>query len=134
MAETKRLTTDFVVLNQDFNADVVAVTPELYARLDEEYAEFAGHLLISTHTFEADWPTWETHPAGDEFVVLLSGDVELILALEGGDDVTRMNEPGTFVIVPRDTWHTARVHAPSMMLFVTPGEGTVNAEQPVRSS
>ena len=29
------------------------------------------------------------------------------------------------IIVPRDTWHTARVHRPARMLFITPGEGTV---------
>jgi len=134
MAEVNPLATHFVVMNDKFDADVVTVTPELYERLDEEYKDFAGHLLFSTHSFESDWPTWETHPAGDEFVVLLSGDVELILAREGDDDVTRMNQPGTFVIVPRNTWHTARVHAPSVMLFVTPGEGTVNREQPIRGA
>jgi hypothetical protein len=28
--------------------------------------------------------------------------------------------------VPRGTWHTTKVHAPSSMLFITPGEGTQN--------
>ncbi len=36
----------------------------------------------------------------------------------------------TFVVVPKNTWHTAKVHAPTMMLFVTPGEGTENRESP----
>ena len=38
-----------------------------------------------------------------------------------------------FAIVPRNTWHTARVTSPTTMLFITPGEGTLNAEQPDRS-
>ena len=72
------------------------------------------------------------HPRGDEFVMLMSGDIEMILALPGGDSATRMNEPGSFVIVPKGTWHTAKVFAPTQMLFITPGEGTENREQPVR--
>ncbi len=132
MGQPTEFAASFVVLDKNFNANVVPVTPELYEHIDEEYKDFAGHLLLSSYTFTEDWPTWEVHPAGDEFVVLVSGDVELVLALEDGDDVTRMNEPGTFVIVPRNTWHTARVHSPAVMLFVTPGEGTENREEPPR--
>ena len=132
MAQPVRLASNFVVLDDKFSADVVPVTPELYQHIDEEYKDFAGHLLISSYTFTEDWPTWEVHPAGDEFVILLGGDVEFILRGDEGDDITRMNEPGTFVIVPRNTWHTARVHTPAVMLFITPGEGTENLEEPPR--
>lgn len=132
MGQALRLATNFVVLDDKFRADTVEVTPELYARLDEEYKEFAGHLLISSYAFDDDWPTWEVHPAGDEFVILVSGDVDLVLAKDGGDETVRMTEPGTFVIVPRDTWHTARVRKHSVMMFITPGEGTINAAEPVR--
>ncbi len=132
MAQPVRLASNFVVFDDKFSADVVPVTPELYQHIDEEYKDFAGHLLISSYTFTEDWPTWEVHPAGDEFVILLGGDVELILRGDDGDDITRMNEPGTFVIVPRNTWHTARVHTPAVMLFITPGEGTENLEEPPR--
>ncbi len=132
MAQPVRLASNFVVFDDKFSADVVPVTPELYQHIDEEYKDFAGHLLISSYTFTEDWPTWEVHPAGDEFVILLGGDVEFILRGDEGDDITRMNEPGTFVIVPRNTWHTARVHTPAVMLFITPGEGTENLEEPPR--
>ena len=43
-----------------------------------------------------DWPTWEMHPAGDEFVILVSGDVDLVMARGPGHDTSRMAEPGTF--------------------------------------
>ena len=132
MGQPTRLASNFVVLDDKFSASVVPVTPELYAHLDEEYKDFAGHLLVSSYSFDEDWPTWEVHPAGDEFVILLSGDAELVLRREDGDDATRMNEPGTFVIVPRNTWHTARIHSPAVMLFITPGEGTENLEDPPR--
>lgn len=41
-----------------------------------------------------------------------------------------MNEPGTFVIVPQNTWHTARIRTLAVMMFITPGEGTINAGEP----
>jgi len=134
MGQALKLASNFVILTDSFRADTVEVTPDLYQRLDEEYREFAGHLLVSSYAFDDDWPTWEVHPAGDEFVILVSGDVELVLAKEGGDETIRLSEPGTFVIVPSDTWHTARVRCHSVMMFITPGEGTINSEEPIRGA
>ena len=134
MGQALRLASNFVILNDRFKADTVEVTQDLYERLDEEYKDLAGHLLISSYAFDEDWPTWEVHPAGDEFVILVSGDADLVLAGEDGDDTIRLTEPGTFAIVPRDTWHTARFRSHSVMMFITPGEGTVNAEEPVRGT
>ena len=68
----------------------------------------------------------------DEFVVLLSGTADLVFATTDGEDVVALSGPGSYVIVPRGVWHTARVHEPTQMLFVTPGEGTENREEPVR--
>ena len=132
MGQAVRLASNFVVLDDRFNASVVELTPDLYTRIDEEFSDFKGHLLISSYAFDEDWPTWEVHPAGDEFVILVSGDADLVLARDGGDETIRMTEPGTFVIVPHNTWHTARIRKTSIMMFVTPGEGTVNAERPPR--
>lgn len=132
MGQAVRLASNFVVLDDELNASVVALTPDAYARLDAEFRDRAGRLLISSYAFAADWPTWEVHPAGDEFVILVSGDADLVLARDGDDEIIRMTEPGTFVIVPRNTWHTARIRKTSIMMFVTPGEGTVNAAEPLR--
>lgn len=132
MGQARRLASNFVVLDDDFRASIVEVTPQLYETLDQDYKDFAGHLLISSYAFDADWPTWEVHPAGDEFVILVSGDADLVLAHEGGDETIRMTEAGTFVVVPKNTWHTARIRRPTVMMFVTPGEGTVNSERPAR--
>lgn len=132
MGQAVRLASNFVVLDDRFRANVVEVTPALYERLDEDYKDFAGRLLISSYAFDEDWRTWEVHPAGDEFVILVSGDVDLVLARDDGDEITRMTEPGTFVIVPQNTWHTARIRHPAVMMFITPGEGTVNAAEPER--
>lgn len=124
------LASTFVVMNRAFDAEQVAVTESLYAELDEHYDGFRGHLLIAWHRFEHDWPTWEIHPHGDEVVCLVSGNVDMVLRCNGEDVVQRLSQPGEFVIVPGNTWHTARVHAPTMMIFVTPGEGTDNREAP----
>ena len=132
MGQAVRLASNFVVLKDNLGADVVEVTPDLYERLDREYGEFTGHVLIASHAFDDDWPTWEIHPSGDEIVVLVSGDVDLVLAGADGDDVIRMTEPGTFAVVPQNTWHTARIRRHSVMMFVTPGEGTENREEPRR--
>ncbi|MBU1189753.1 MAG: hypothetical protein KKC01_12060 [Gammaproteobacteria bacterium] len=63
-------------------------------------------------------------------VVLLSGRVEFVLRRESGDESIILEDPGSFVIVPRNTWHTARVAQATSVLFVTPGEGTENAVSP----
>lgn len=79
--------------------------------------------LISEFAFTEDWPTWEMHPQGDEFVYLLSGAVDLLL--EQGDGFVSVTLDGSgAVVVPRGVWHTAKVRAPSRMLHVTRGAGT----------
>ena len=100
--------------------------PKIY----QELGEFSGEILVSRHEFSEPWPTWEIHPKGDEFVYLLSGDTDLVLKVAGQEKVVRVNVPGSYVVVPRGTWHTARPHEKTAMLFVTPGEGTLNQEAP----
>ncbi|HEV7633636.1 MAG TPA: cupin domain-containing protein [Steroidobacteraceae bacterium] len=82
--------------------------------------------LVSSFSYDADWPSWERHPAGEELVMLLEGDVELVLETEGGETRVVLTRPGSYVLVPTNTWHTAKVRAPSRMFFITPGEGTEN--------
>jgi mannose-6-phosphate isomerase-like protein (cupin superfamily) len=79
--------------------------------------------LVAEFAFSADWPTWEMHPNGDEFVYLLSGSIELLLEHDDGVRVLAIADRGA-VVVPRGVWHTARVHAPCRMLHVTLGAGT----------
>ena len=133
MKEALQIASSFVVMSGDFDADIVTVSDRLYEELDARYGDFSGRSLISCHSFKDDWPTWEVHPKGDEFVVLLSGDVDMVLASEDGDKTLRLSQAGAFVIVPRGVWHTAKVREPATMLFVTPGEGTENRAEPDRS-
>ncbi len=116
----------YVVLEANGDATPIAVSDRFFADLETQFGDFKGNRLISHFTFDRDWNTWEMHPAGDEFVCLLSGQVDLILEQDRVENKICLNTPGAYILVPRGVWHTARVHTPSSMLFITPGEGTQN--------
>ncbi len=118
------------ILGPDMLVTLKDISDSFYQELDTDFSGFKNHVLVSQFSFEEAWSTWEIHPNGDEIVFLLSGDTDLVLATDEGEVVTRVSSPGEYVIVPRDTWHTARPHAPTSMLFLTPGEGTMNALEP----
>lgn len=82
-----------------------------------------GDWLVSEFRCDTDWANWERHPAGDEFVYLLEGQVELLLELPEGVAAHHLQGGGA-VVVPRGIWHTARVFGPSRMFFITRGAGT----------
>lgn len=123
------LDSTFVVLHPDQSVDCVVATPTVYEELDRRFDGFKGRTLVATCSFSQDWPTWEVHPHGDEIVALLSGRAQMVLDEGGHERVVTLDEAGAFVIVPRGTWHTARIASPTTMIFVTPGEGTLNEER-----
>ena len=120
----------FAVLGPDQRVTAVPVTPTIYEQLDRDFGGFRGHVLVAKHAFDGDWPTWERHPMGDEVVVLLSGAAEFVLDHGDRKETLRLEAPGRYVIVPRGTWHTARIAKAAEMLFITPGEGTENEVRP----
>ena len=130
MVATGRLGVTFAVLTPDQQVTPVEVTPTLYDELDARFAGFHGHALVAQYTFDADWPTWECHPAGEELVILIDGEATMLLRTPTGEQSVTLSEQGDYVVVPRDTWHTARVSDTARMLFITPGEGTRNAAEP----
>lgn len=126
----ENLKTTFVIVDDRQRAEKMAVTESFWPDLDAKYGDFAGMSLIAAFSFDDDWPTWEVHPHGDEVVCLMSGDATMVLHQADGEQTVRLSEPGAFVVVPKNTWHTARVHAPTTMVFVTPGQGTENRATP----
>ena len=124
------LATERAIFTPGLEAKTKSLSPTFYPELETEFNGFAGHVLISQHHFAEDWPTWEVHPAGHEFVTLITGDITLVLWQDQQEWPLRLSTPSDFVIIPRGVWHTARVQAPTTMLFVTPGEGTKNAAAP----
>jgi mannose-6-phosphate isomerase-like protein (cupin superfamily) len=108
-----------------------AVTDNFYQELDQEFDNFKGHMLVSQASFNEPWSTWEIHPQGDELVFLIEGETDLVLWNEDGkENIIRMATAGEYVVVPKATWHTARPHKQSTVLFITPGEGTINSLTP----
>ena len=89
-----------------------------------DMAQLGKGWLISEYTFTEDWPTWEMHPHGDEFVYLLSGAIELLFQTDDGTTSTSL-QGSDAVVVPQGVWHTAKVSVPSRVLHVTRGDGTV---------
>lgn len=124
--EFLNLSSTYVVLGDNGDATPINVSDRFFAELESKFGDFKGKRLISHFTFDKNWDTWEMHPAGEEFVCLLSGRVDLILEQDRTKNTVHLNAPGSYVLVPRGTWHTAKVYAPSSMLFITPGEGTQN--------
>lgn len=80
--------------------------------------------LMSAFTFSGPWSMWERHPAGEELVMLLSGSATVVLEEAGREHTVQLGDPGAYVLVPRNVWHTARTSVPTTMLFLTPGAGT----------
>jgi uncharacterized cupin superfamily protein len=81
-----------------------------------------GRLVVMNRS-EADWTVWERHPAGEELVVLLDGSMTLVQDHDGGEVQIPMTA-GQAAVNPKGVWHTANVHQPCRVLYVTPGAGT----------
>jgi mannose-6-phosphate isomerase-like protein (cupin superfamily) len=120
----QNINSTFVVLDDANNAISIAVGDRFYEKLAQQFGDFKGKRLISHYTFEQDWDSWERHPAGEEFVCLLYGQIDFVLEQDGGEEVVSLNTPGQYILVPCGVWHTAKIHTPSSVLFITPGEGT----------
>lgn len=119
-----------LVLGPEGEGTLLAVGPSFYEKLDKQFGDFSGHVLIQQFEFEEAWPTWEMHPEGDEFVYLLEGDTDMLLFENGKEERVNVSTPGEYVVVPRGVWHTAQPKERTRLLFVTPGEDTQNAERP----
>ncbi len=99
-------------------------------RIDDDFwqsgiAELPPGRLVSLIDSATDWDSWERHPLGAEFILQLSGELELILD-EDGKETSILLRQQDFAIVPPGVWHTANVPEPGAALYITPGEGTQN--------
>jgi hypothetical protein len=114
----------YVRLGADGVAEALPGGDGFWSLARAELDRVGSDWLVSEYEFVSDWPTWEMHPNGDEFVYLLSGSIDLLLEHDDGLRVLAIAGRGA-AVVPRGVWHTARVHAPSRMLHVTLGAGTL---------
>jgi quercetin dioxygenase-like cupin family protein len=117
------LETTYVQLEDGGAARPIEVTETFWQDIGTSPELQAGRLVMR-FSFSTDWSDWERHPNGDEVVCLIEGSVDFVLDRGGREEIIALRAPGSFAIVPRGVWHTARVHAPASMIFITAGEGT----------
>ena len=117
----------FVSLGRDRRTVLMEVTDSFWPDLVSGKIGTGDGRLLSLFAFEKPWDSWEIHPNGDEIVLLLEGEAEMSLERKDGKtEIVRLEKPGSFVLIERGTWHTARTGVPTRMLFLTDGEGTEN--------
>jgi mannose-6-phosphate isomerase-like protein (cupin superfamily) len=99
-------------------------TPEWYERYGAAHLSTSDDgRLVTMHSFDRSWDTWEMHPRGDELVVCVQGTI--VLHQEIGGEVTTVElATGQAVVNPPGAWHTADVTGACTALFVTAGAGT----------
>ena len=114
----------YVHLEDGPAATPIEVGTDFWATIDKRTELHGGRLVTLFHIQSTDeWVNWEMHPAGDEFVYLLSGAIDVVLQ-EGTDERNIELRSRAACIIPRGVWHRAIVHTPSDLLFITRGAGT----------
>lgn len=91
-------------------------------------ADGAEGRLVTIHSFDAPWTSWEMHPVGAEVVVCLAGRLVLHQELEDGVRTVELG-PHQAVINPPGVWHTADADGPTTALFITAGMGTEHRQR-----
>ncbi len=81
--------------------------------------------LVTIHSFDQPWDSWEQHPRGEELVLCVAGSIVLHQEVDG-DLRTVTVRSGEAVVNPAGVWHTADVAEPCTCVFITAGEGTEN--------
>ena len=87
-------------------------------------ADGAEGRLVGMHTFTESWTSWEIHPAGDEVVLCLAGEMTLHQEFPDGRTQQVTIAAGEYAINPPGVWHTADIAGSATALFITAGEGT----------
>lgn len=95
----------------------------------EEYgrrttADGAEGRLVSLYEFTESWDSWERHPAGDEVVICVGGEIVLVQELADGSARRLTRGSGDYAINPHGVWHTADIGESARCVFITPGLGT----------
>ena len=88
-------------------------------------ADGAEGRLVSQHSFTESWDSWEMHPAGDEVVLLLSGEAVLLQEFANGSAAHVRLVAGEYAVNPPGAWHTMDLLSrEATALFITAGIGT----------
>ena len=122
---TKAILSTYLHVQDAGKIDSIPVSESFWDELAEgKHPQLDQGRLMCAFTFSEPWSTWERHPAGEELVMLLSGAATFVLDDSGQERAVSLSEPGAYVLVPQNVWHTAKTSVPTTMLFLTPGAGT----------
>jgi len=122
MSKSFDLASTYVHLQPNDGAKVMKVGPRFWATI-EQRTDLDDGRLMGTVPQKKDWPHWERHPAGDEILTLLSGELVMILDTKPRAKRVPFKAGQTFV-VPKGIWHRAEVKKKGVLMFITPGAGT----------
>lgn len=84
--------------------------------------------LVSMFESTEDWQVWERHPEGEELVIQIDGEMELVLDRNGEHERLPLRA-GEFAVVPQGVWHTADVVRAGRAIYITPGDGTESRQR-----
>ena len=83
---------------------------EWYSEYGERHAEDGKEgRLVSMHTFDEPWDSWEMHPEGSEVVICTEGEITLIQESNGQENRIKLR-PGEYAIrfFPKRKWLVSR--------------------------
>lgn len=89
---------------------------------DSPIGRFSFHDCVCGVAAFLGTPPWEHHSAGDELLLVLTGESELTV-LEDSGRVTSTLTPGRLVIVPQGRWHSNSAPGGVTFLYLTPKDG-----------
>lgn len=87
-------------------------------------ADGAEGRLVGMHTFTEPWDSWEMHPAGDEVVLCIAGEMVLYQEAPDGTVSEVRIGAGEYAINAPGVWHTADIAGKATAVFITAGLGT----------
>jgi len=91
------LTRHFAQLTLDDGCLPIEVGPSFW---EEGVDALPPGRLVSLIVSDSDWASWERHPNGEEMIIQLSGELALLLEINGATIERRLRR-GEFLIVPR---------------------------------
>lgn len=125
LSSAKDIPSTYLHFRDGGRADAIPVSESFWGEMAAgKYPQLDQGRLMSAFTFSEPWSMWERHPAGEELVMLLSGSATVVLEESGQERIVQLSDPGSYVLVPQNVWHTAKTSVPTTMLSLTPGSGT----------
>ncbi|MEI7873316.1 MAG: cupin domain-containing protein [Alphaproteobacteria bacterium] len=122
MTQVFSLDATYIHLRPDDSALAMAGGKEFWMGIEGRRDLDQGRLMGASRQ-AADWDHWERHPAGEEILTLLSGELEIVLETPAGEERAVLTA-GQTLVIPTGIWHRGIVRQPGDLLFITPGAGT----------